>query len=479
MWKMKLIMTAVRFLMGAIALGIGIWYLSASIGGASLTYTSLSGFLTAIGAGDGNVASVNGCFLCGYIEKLFTAIGAGTEMFWDAIVGNVWILLAIGFGIWLFIYTARYIYDAAVKTADLAKNDEQKIDVAPWFDKVWRLAARIMVVGVLLGTIGMGGQSALRVVTNLTVTPVMFVGSQLAMAATGVDNAAACPMAGDGGDVLTPVLQPFMCVMGNLNTVMLAGAAAGFSMMNYAWLGLGGGALTWVVGLAMVIFFLIIGFNLFFQVLSVVFKLVFLIVFLPLLLAAAAFEGTWKLTDKVVKNAIDMLVQSAIDIVAITLKVLILYGTISVAADMSMPGPRDGYSAIMPPLIQHAGRANPDAQTMAVQAVFAKCEQVGLQNGQMDADAFRDCFTAQRTMVERRYPGAFDFMGQGWHFLMLMLGLFLLYFYVVNPKVDEILGKLSGTKFDYGQWLKQLGKRAWDAPVKAFESISKSIGNRS
>ena len=58
---------------------------------------------------------------------------------------------------------------------------------------------------------------------------------------------------------------------------MLAGAGGGFSLMNYAWMGMGGGAITWVAGLALVIMFLIIGFNLFFQVLSVVMKLIFLI----------------------------------------------------------------------------------------------------------------------------------------------------------------------------------------------------------
>lgn len=477
MFKAKIIIIAVRFLFAAIALGVGIWYLSSSIGGASLTYTSLPGFLRAIGVGDGDIASVNGCFLCGYIEKLFGAIGAGTEMFWTAIVDHLWIVLAIGFGVWLFLYSAKYIYDAAVAAAN-PDDKERKIELAPWVDKVWKLGSRVMIVGVLMGALGMGGTGALRVVTNITVTPVMFVGSELAMAATGVESAAACPMSGESDDVLNPVLRPFMCVMGNLNTVMLAGAAAGFSLMNYAWLGMGGGAMTWVAGLALVIIFLMIGFNLFFQVLSVVFRLIFVIIFMPLLLAASAFEGTWKLADGLVKNAVEMLFNAAVQIVAITLKILIIYATISYAADMTMPGPRDGYSAIMPPLMGISGPVHSDAQTMAIHHVFSTCEQVGLQSGEMDADAFRQCFNTQKTMVERRYPGAFDFLDDGWDFLMVMVGLCLLYFYVVNPKVDGILAKKSSQSFDFGGAVKELGKKIWGIPQNVVERISKAIGGK-
>ncbi len=475
--KAKLIMIAVKFIMGAIALGLGIWYLSSSIGGAALTYSSMGNFMTAIGAGDGNVVNVNGCFLCGYISELFAVIGNATEMFWTAMVDNIWILLAIGFGIFLFVFSAQYIFDAAKKTTTLDAK-EKKLEFAGWFDKVWHQGARVMIVGAMLGALGMGGTAALKTVANITITPVMFVGAELSMAASGVSDAAACgAMNAETDDVLNPVLQPFMCVMGNLNSVMLAGAAGGFALMNYAWLGMGGGAFTWVAGLALVIMFLIIGFDLFFQVLSVVFKLVFLIIFLPLLLAAAAFEKTWALAGGVVKGAINMLVKSAIQIVAITLKVLIIYATVSFAADEFFPGPGDGYSAILPPMMGAAPQ-NPDAQTLSVMNVFTTCEQVALTNGEMDADKFKDCFTAQKAAVERKYPGAFDFMTNGWDFLLMMFFMFLLYFYAVSPKVDAILGKDSKEQFDFGGWAKDLGKKIWNAPQQIFGAISKAVGKK-
>ena len=189
--KAKLIMIAIRLIMGAIALGIGIWYLSSSIGGAAITYTSLSGFMGAIGVNNGDIASANGCFLCGYIEQLFAVIGQAAEMFWTAMVDNLWILLALGFGIFLFVYSAQYIFDATKKTATLDDN-EKKLELSGWFDKVWRQGVRVLIVGALIGALGMGGTAALRTVSNITITPVLFVGAELSMAATGVSDAAQC-----------------------------------------------------------------------------------------------------------------------------------------------------------------------------------------------------------------------------------------------------------------------------------------------
>lgn len=477
MMKAKLISMAIRFLMGAIAIGLGIWYLSSSIGGAALTYTSTQNFLTAIGAGD-DIASANGCFLCGYISDLFSVIGNAAEIFWTAMLDNIWILLVIGFGIYLFIYTTQYIWDAAKKTTAL-DTKEKKLEFSAWFDKVWRQAARIMFVGAILGTLGMGGTTALRAISNVTITPVLYVGAELSMAASGVVDATQCGAIANpaSGDLLNPILQPFMCTMGNLNAVMLAGAAGGFAMMNYAWLGMGGGAFTWIAGFVLVIMFLIIGFDLFFQVLSIVFKLVFIIIFLPLIIAATAFEGTWKLASNVVANAVTMLVKSAVQIVAISLKILIIYATVSFAADKFFPGPADGYSAIMPPLL---GRTveNPDAQTMSVMNVFATCERVALSDGEMDADKFKDCFTAQRAMVERTYPNAFDFLDDGFDFLLIMFFMFVLYFFAISPKVDTILGKDSKEQFDFGTWTKDLGKKIWGMPQQIFDAVSKAAGKK-
>ena len=478
MIKAKIILLCVKFLMGAIALGLGIWYVSSSINGDAISYTSMDNFLNAIGAGD-DIANANGCFLCKYVSELFGVLGDATEMFWDTIVNTLWILMAIGFGIYIFIYTGTYIYDAAKKTAKI-DTSEKKIELKPWFDKIWHQGARILICGALLGTFSMGGVTALRYVTRITVTPVMFVGAELGMAATGVSESTQCgamDTVESSDDILNPVLQPFMCSIGNLNATMLAGAAGGFSMMNYAWMGMGGGAITWIAGLSLVIMFLIIGFNLFFEVLSVIFKLIFIIIFMPLLIAAAAFEPVWKTASGLLNKSIGMLATSAVKIVAISLKIIVIYATVSFAADAHFPGPVDGYNTVFPPMLGQSIQ-NPDAQTLSVMNTFTECEHVALVNGKMDADKFKNCFTAHRATVERRYPGAFDFLGDGWGFLMMMIGIFALYYWVIAPEIDKIFTPVGKSDFDFGGNIKQLGKNIWNLPVQITEKITSAFGKK-
>lgn len=475
--KIKLIMLGLRLLFGAIALGVGVWYLASSINGASLTYTSTDSFLYAIGATDGNIAGANGCFLCGYIADLFSVIGNATEQFWNILVKNLWIVMAVGFGIFLFVYTAQYMFDAMKTTAKL-DTAAKKLELKGWFDKVWHQGVRVMIVGVLMGALGMGGTTALRTIAGITITPVMFIGAELSMAATGVVNSATCmptDILAGANDILSPILTPFMCVVGNLSSVMLAGAAGGFSLMNYSWMGLGGGVFTWLAGLGTVLLFLIIGFDLFFQILSVIFKLVFLIIFMPLFLAAAAFEPVWRAAAGLVDGAIKMLVGSAVKIIAITLKILILYAVVAFAADEFFPGPVDGYSSIMPPLLG-VDTVHMDSESLSVMNAFRECESVALVDGMMDANAFKECFITQHAIVEAAYPGAFDFMDDGWDFVMLVIGIFFLYFYIVSPKIDKVLGGGGSEEFDYGNWVKNLGKKAWQAPQEWISGVAQKLG---
>lgn len=473
MLKAKIISLIIKLIMGGTALGIGIWYISSSIGGDSITYSSLPKFLGAIGVENGDIASANGCFLCGYIERLFHTIGIAAESFWYAMLQNLWILMVIGFGIFLFIHSATYLYEASKKNATLDES-ERKLEFKPWFEKVWKLAIRIMIAGAFLGAINFAGTGVLKTVSNITIAPVMFAGTQLSMAASGIASSASCGTSeiAETDDILNPILKPFMCTVGNLNTVMLAGAAGGFALMNYSWMNdMGGGLFTWVAGLSLVILFLIIGFNIFFQIFSVIFKLVFIIIFLPMIIAFAAFEETWSIAKGVVSKSINMLVDSALRIVRITLKIIILYGAISFAADQYFPGPVDGYNAIMPPILTQT--QNPDNKTLSVISVFEKCETVATASGEMDKKVFSKCFTASRAEVERKHPGAFDFMENGFEFLLLMLGLGFLYFYVLSDKIDDLLGGKNSEEFDFGNWTKQLGQTVWKMPSKLIGIFKK------
>ena len=482
MIKKWLILNGIKFLMGAIALGIGIWYLSHSLGGASLSYTSIDAFMQQIGASNGDVASVNGCFLCTYLGDLFAVLGRATEMFWNGIVHNLWILMAIGFGIFIIFHTFSFFREQATSKdiKDLTDN-EPKLDFGKWFEKVWKTGVRVLIAGALIGALSWTGTSTLKVVTNVTVTPVMYIGTNLSMMATGVISGAKCDipeMSDKAEDIFTPVLHPFMCVIGNLNTVMLAGAGGGFALMNYAWLDLNedtGGAFTWFAGLALVIMFLIIGFDLLFKILTVFFKLIFIIIFMPLLIAATAFEQVWGLAKGLLNSGISMLINSAISILKISLKIVIIYAVVYFAADKFYPGPEDGFTTILPPLISDIKPENMDAQTMSVMNAFSTCEKVSLIDGEMNKEKFTACFKTQKNVIEKRYPGAFDFMDDGFDFLLFMLGVFFLYYWIVSPEIDKLLGSEGKESFDYGQWVKDFGKTAYKAPVTIYEKVREKM----
>ncbi len=476
--KAILISLLIKFLTGATILGIGIWYLSSSIGGSALSYTSMNNFMQQIGVQNGDIASANGCFLCKYIAELFDVIGRATEMFWNGIVHNLWILMAIGFGVFIILHTVKYFQEqASSKDIKDLSGTEPKIDFSKWFDKVWKTGIRVLIVGGLIGALNWAGTGALKTITNVTVTPVMYVGSVLSMATTDIVSNAHCDIDLEKNDnnILTPVLKPFMCVMGNLNTVMLAGAGGGFALMNYSWLGLGGGLFTWLAGLTLVLAFLIIGFDLVFQILNVIFKLMFIIIFMPILLAASAFQEVWGLAKNLVNNAINKLVQSAVSIIKISLKICIIYAIVYFAADSFYPSPTDGFSSIMPPLFGKITIQNPDSETMSVMNVFSQCEQVALIDGKMDKNRFLTCFNTQRAIVTKRYPHAFDFMDDGFDFLMFMIGVVFLYFWVVSPKIDAKIGGGGKETFDYGTWIKNFGKTVYEAPEKIYKSVKDKL----
>ena len=478
-WLVKVGLKAAMLI---VALGIGIWYLSSSLGGASLSYTSVDSFLTQIGVQNGEIGTANGCFLCGYVQELFAVLGRATEMFWNGIVHNLWILMAIGFGIFIIVHTITFLRENATsKDVKDLTDKEPKLDFMKWFDKVWKTGLRVLMAAAFIGAINWGGTNVLRATTNIIVTPVMYIGSTLSMAATGVISDAKCEIpepATKDEDILNPVLKPFMCVMGNLNTVMLAGAGGGFALMNYSWMGLGGGVFTWVAGLTLVILFLVIGFDLIFQILNVLFKLIFIIIFMPLLIAASAFEKVWGLAKDLMNTSIQTLINSAISVLKISIKITIIYAIVYFAADSFYPGPEDGFTTILPPLMGHIQNQPANDKAMSVINVFSNCEKVSLIDGEMDKDKFKQCFETQKAVVESRYPGAFDFMEDGWDFLLFMIGIFFIYFWVVSPKVDDLLTDKDSKdtlKFDYGDWLKDFGKTAYNAPGKIYKKIKDNL----
>ncbi|MCL1786135.1 MAG: hypothetical protein FWG39_03230 [Alphaproteobacteria bacterium] len=501
MLKAKIIITALKILLWAAALGVGVAYLSMSLGGASLTYTSLDRFLDAIGAcgpdGVCDIAAANGCFLCAYIEKLFAIIGAAAETFWTALIRNIWILLSLGFAIFLFKHSYEEIKKMNDAAAKLEDASEKKFDFKSWFDKVWRQALRVMIVGAILGVAGAGGTRVVRTVADVTITPVMYIGSTLAMAATGTMDSATCGVreGAEEGDILGPAMRPFMCVIANLNTVVLAGASGGFALMNYSWMGLGGGLWGWITGLGLVLVFMFVGLNIFFKILTVVFQLVFLIIFLPLIIAAWAYENEWKLVGDGFSNAIGMLAKCALRVIAITLQIMVFYAMVQFVATEYYPGPPGSnacYTVLLPAGIlgnRPECKGQADDASMSVIEVFRHCETVATREvagaREIVKTDFKSCFEMKKAEVTRKHPGAFDFMENGWEFFLMMMGLFIIYYYAVAKKIDGlffgdagkdgIFGSDMGDPFEYGKYVKEFGQGALQAPQKLLDRIEKAF----
>jgi len=492
MGKLKIIAIILKVLGVLTALGLGIWYLSSSIGGNSLTYTSVDGFMYAIGA-NGSVENVGTLFLGKYVVDLLNMLGDASEMFWVAIVDNLWILMGAGFAIYMFLSAIKYLWDKMKKNGDYSTS-LNNLDFYAWFEPVWKLGARVLFAGAAIGVLGMGGVDALRTVADVLISPILYIGSVLSMAATGVNTAADCTAILGTTELhgaMAPVAGSFMCVMGNLYSIMLAGAAGGFALMNYAWLGLGGGMMTWIAGFTLVIAFLIVGFDLFFQIFSVLFKVVFVIVFLPFLIAALAYETVWKVAKGLFSKALGIVVKAAVSIVAISLKIVFLFSIIYYCADAIFPGPVDGYTAILPPLFETNITHNTTPEAESVMHAFSVCEaQSRDADGLVDKDLFVPCFKAQEAQINAMHRGAFDFLKDGWSFLVSMFGLFLLYYYVLSPKIDKLIpaGKVklpipgekadvgTGEEFDIGKWTHDLLQKTWHAPSNILNKIADAKG---
>ena len=84
MTTLRWVIIGLKVLGVILTFGLGIWYLSSSIGGNSLTYTSVDSFMNAIGATDG-IENVGTRFLGTYVVELLNILGDASEMFWTGI----------------------------------------------------------------------------------------------------------------------------------------------------------------------------------------------------------------------------------------------------------------------------------------------------------------------------------------------------------------------------------------------------------
>jgi hypothetical protein len=325
---------------------------------------------------------------------------------------------------------------------------DRKLDFSKWFEAVRKQFVRVLIAGALIGAAGFGGSKVLRQTANVIIYPVMSIGTSISLAATGMGTESLCG-AEDGAaegaaGPMSFVSDSFMCVIGNLNAAVLYGASSGFALMGFAWQGLGGGFLSWLGGLVVVLIFLYAGADILFKVLNVVFSLVFLIIFLPLLLAAHAFENL-NIAKGVSKGAIDILAKTTVRVIGITIEVMILSGMISYAQKETL-----------------------SSDPAAEYAIIEKCERVAaLPGGGIDKISYRSCFVSERAAN----PTAFRYLYHGWDFLRMMLFMFLVYHVLMKERLGKIINTSDDAYFKFGDNLKSFGQTVWKFPSQLLKKI--------
>jgi hypothetical protein len=78
----------------------------------------------------------------------------------------------------------------------------------------------------------------------------------------------------------------------------------------------------------------------------------------------------------------------------------------------------------------------------------------------------------------------------GWDFILMLVCLFFLHYYIVSPKIDALLpnSKIvrftngeednyikTDEQFDYGAWLRKMGKKVWSLPKMAAEKATSGM----
>jgi hypothetical protein len=421
-------------------------------GGIVIQYMSMPKFLNSIGACDANgvcdLASVNGCFLCPYIQKLFFIIGQATEVLWEAIINYTWILLVIGLVIFMLWKAYQIIMEANKSNASLTDNGERKLEFSKWWDAVKGQAIRVLVICALLGAAGFGGAKTLQVTSNIIIYPTMIAGTSIAMAATGTGESATCrPQRHDRPNPMNAVSDLYLCIMGNLNAAILWGMATGFAIGDMAWAGMAGGIFTWLGGFLIVVAFIVIGLNLIFKMLNVVFSLAFLVIFAPLLLASYAFNETWSMAKGLSGGALKILAKTAVRSVGVVIEVLII-------------------SSMVNYTVRSVLSSNPEKEYKIMETCEAKATDQ--KTGKVKKNKFVRCFKVQRLLN----PDAFNYEGHGWEFLTTMFFFFLVYKVVIHKKLEGILDTSDGDAyFKFGDSLKGFFKSVGSLPFKLLKKI--------
>lgn len=471
MKRIQLIFLIIKIAVWLILFSLFMWYVYSSISGDSISYVSIDNFFNSIGGSD--LSNTNGCLLCKYITELFNFISTSIDNFWESLIKALWLIMVLSLGIYILIHTITYLYKKIKETMDINVKEENigELKLGDWFSPIKENIIRLFISASLLGVLNSTNTTSLKILTNIIFVPILSIGIAISTLVTGVYQGAVCNINLTlTSNILDNVLNQTMCLIGNLNSVLLAGAAGGFSLMNYSYIGLGGGAFTWLAGFLIFIFIFTICAKLLYEILDIIFNILILIIFFPLIILAYTFEKSFNFAKNLVQNSIQILIQSTLQMVRFGFKIAFFYALLVISADAYFPGPIDSYNAIFPNLLLNNTKDSKDSTAYSISQVFKICEEETIQkNGKMDKYIFKECFMREKAKVEAIYPNSFDFMDNGFEFLLFFGFIYFLYFYIIEDKINKIINIKQNDFTKFGSFVSDATK----LPNKAMNLIAK------
>ncbi|MDR2685445.1 MAG: hypothetical protein LBB23_01575 [Rickettsiales bacterium] len=304
--------------------------------------------------------SQTACIFCPHIRQLVGAMDNAALSVYEVFVNHIWVMMLLGFGVFATITAFQLLKKSADQTAQIEDLGERTFDFTKWIDTLWRQGVRIVIVGVILGAIGSLGSTMPRIATEITLKPILSMGTYISLGIAGLPDSL-CPnslslsenskvpfagegvprsggvvvnnspaSAGQGGGITESATEPLLCFSNIITTITLAGAAKGFDTMNNAGINK---PILWFFGLALAVFFALYGVKLFFELMNILFTILFFIMFLPVIIAGYAFDNVWPVAKNITSNALSQTLGLAVAMVSLALKLSVFYYMIMFAVN--------------------------------------------------------------------------------------------------------------------------------------------------
>ncbi|MDR1009155.1 MAG: hypothetical protein LBL52_02785 [Rickettsiales bacterium] len=369
------------------------------------------------------------CPACGVLDKMFDMINTVAMEIYIMIHDIAWILLTMGFALWLL----RRVYD------DIVGGKGSMDDFAKSVFK------KILIIFVIGAGIGFMDEKEIRTTANSiiehTAVPILQAGTSIGSSIidSPICDKLAFPAseATEDGVISKELKEQVLCVASSINIIFFGGLSAARYLFKFSFNPLNSHAM--LDGLGGMIAALLLGaifFGLYIWVplmfVDIIFTLAILLAFVPLMIGGFAYEDTKKFS----MTGIEALFGIAWRIIVYCIFLEILYQSLLYVGDAYYPGPVDGFTYMFPDFLNHS-------TNVAASDAWARCYNDNIGN----AGGLKTCLAAAR--LEFDMPGK-DFSVNAF---MPVLGVGILSLMIMG-NMKSYAGLVSGYMFQIGDSIK-------------------------